>query len=218
MSLRHLLWKDLRREVRSKEALQAGLVLVALFFVLDLFIYPDLSSDPRGTAVVLWTPILYASAAALGRGMASEADRGTLELLRSAPVPLLYHGISRTLLHTLVLALLGGITLGLAALIWQVPLDAGLTITFALAIVGLALMGSLTAGLAAQAQAREVLLPILLVPVLIPLLLAGVRATLASLGGAELGDLRPAWLLMVGYDLLAAAAAWLLWPIVMEGD
>lgn len=218
MSVPLLLWKDLRRESRSKETIQAGLVLVALFFVLDLFAFAELGDAPRVAAVVIWTPILFASAAALGRAMQSEADQGTLELLRAAPVPRLNHGIARTILHLLVLLLLAAFTVALAAALWRIPVTAALLGVLLLAVIGIALIGSLTAGLAAQARAREMLLPILMVPVLVPLLLAGVQATIGALAGADLAGLRAPLLLMLGYDLLAAAAAWFLWPVVMEGE
>lgn len=213
-----LLWKDLRREIRGKHALAAGLVLVLLFLVLDLFVFPDLRGQVRAATLVLWTPVLYGAVALAGRGLATETDRGTLEWLRSAPVPLLWHGLSRTLTDGLVALLLTGLTLGGAALLFAIPLSWGLALVFLLAVPGLAVVGTLTAGLAAQAQSRDLLLPILAVPVLAPLLLAGVGATLTLLSGGTLADARAPLLLLAGYDLIALGAAWLLWPVVLEGD
>ena len=88
MKLAAILWKDLHRELRSKEAVQAGVVLVLLFFVLDLFTFTNLSNAPQAATAALWAPILYGSAALSARSLASETDRGTLDLLRGAPVPL----------------------------------------------------------------------------------------------------------------------------------
>lgn len=97
-----------------------------------------------------------------------------------------------------------------------VPLAVGAVLL--LAAMGIAVAGTLTSALAAQARSREVLLPILLIPVLAPLLQAGLRATIAGLDGATMPDLRLPLLLMVGYDLLAMGAAVLLLPIALEGD
>ncbi|HUR60976.1 MAG TPA: heme exporter protein CcmB [Candidatus Thermoplasmatota archaeon] len=212
------MWKDLRREARGKEALQAGLVLLGLFLVLDLFAFPTLQGSPRAAAAALWTPLLYGGAALTGRGFAAEADRGTLDLLRSAPVPLLWHGLSRTLVHALLAVLLALLAWAGLWLLFGIAVPLAVGAVLLLAAMGIAVAGTLTSALAAQARSREVLLPILLIPVLAPLLQAGLRATIAGLDGATMPDLRLPLLLMVGYDLLAMGAAVLLLPIALEGD
>ncbi|MFO1532481.1 MAG: heme exporter protein CcmB [Thermoplasmatota archaeon] len=218
MSFAAILWKDARRELRQRETLQAGLVLVLAFVLLDLFAFPTLAGDARAAAAALWTPLLFGAAALAGRGFAAESDLGTLDLLRALPVPLGHHGWSRTLLNGLLLGLLAALTLGAAAALFAVPVSAALGVAAALAVVGLAVVGTLASAIAAQARSREMLLPLLMVPVLAPLLQSGVAATLAALQGGELAAARIPLLLMAGYDLLAAGVAWLLWPLVLEGD
>ncbi len=218
MMLRMLLWKDLRRELRGKEGIAAGLVLVALFLTLDLWAFNDLSTQPAAAAVVLWTPIVFATAALVGRGMATEVDRGTMEWLRSLPGSLGLHGLSRTLIDGTMALLIAIFTAGLATLLFDIALSAPVWLFLLLGIIGLVTVGSLVAGLAAHASAREVLLPILLVPVAAPLLMACVEGTMAALNGGNLSDVRAPLLIAIGYDLVVAGVAWLLWPIVLEGD
>jgi heme exporter protein B len=218
VSFAALLWKDLRREARGKEALQAGIVLLGLFLVLDLFAFPTLQGSPRAAAAALWTPLLYGGAALTGRGFAAEADRGTLDLLRSAPVPLLWHGLSRAAVHALLTAALALLGLGGVWLLFGIAAPWPVVAILLLAAAGIAVAGTATSALAAQARGREVLLPILLIPILAPLLQAGLRATIAGLDGAGLADLRLPLLLMAGYDLVAAGAAILVLPIALEGD
>ncbi|MES2155623.1 MAG: heme exporter protein CcmB [bacterium] len=218
MSLAALLWKDARRELRSKETLQAGLVLVLLFFVLDVLSFPDLSDQPRTAAAVLWIPILYGAAAVAGRGFAAEADRGTLDLLRASPAALSSHGWSRTILHLAVLAVLAGFALAVGTFLFALPAIAAVSMILGLACVGLAVVATLAAGLAAQARARDILLPILVVPVSVPLLQSGLAATTAALRGDPWSLWSNSVLLMAGYDVLAIGFAWFLWPIVLEGD
>ncbi len=215
MSLRWLLWKDIRQEMRSREALQAGLVLVALFMLVDLFALDNLRDQPRVAAVVLWTPILSAGAAVVGRGLAREADRGTLDLLGSLPVSLTLHGVSRTLVDGALLLMVGAVSVLAVGAVFAVPLSAHLAGVVALGVAGIAVVGSLAGGLAAQSRAREVLLPLLVVPVLAPLVLSGVQGTVAVLAGEPLGPVP--WML-AGYDLIAAGVAWWLWPHVLEGE
>jgi len=218
MGLGALLWKDARRELRRKEGMQAGLVLVLTFLLLDLFAFPTLEGMPDAAAVALWTPLLFGAAALTLRGFAAEADLGTLDLLRGLPSPLGSHGWSRTILNLLLLGILAGLTVGAAAALFALPLSVPLLATLALAVAGLATVGTLASAIAAQARSREMLLPLLMVPVLAPLLQAGVAATMDALQGATTGDLRVHLLLMAGYDILAVGAAWLLWPVVLEGD
>lgn len=218
MSLAPLLWKDLRRELRQKEGLQAGIVLVLTFLLVDLFAFPTLQGQSAAAAAALWVPLVFGGAALILRGFAAEADLGTLDLLRSLPTPLGHHGWSRTLLHALLLAILAAATLGGAAALFAVPLSAALLITFLLAVCGLALVGTLASAIAAQARSREMLLPLLMVPALAPLVQAGITATISALDGATLAATRVPLLLMAGYDILAAGVAWLLWPITLEGD
>lgn len=211
-----LLGKDLRRELRSKESLLAGLLLVALAFLATLFAGP--AADARTTAALLWTPLLFATVALLGRGFANEFDRGTIALLRTAPVPLGWHGWSRTIVHLLVAALVAAASLGAVAGLFDLRVRGPLVLALGLATIGLAVVGTLASAIAAQARTREVLLPVLLVPVAAPLLQAGVRATIDALNGATLAQLDVPLLLLAGYDLAALGVAALLWPLVLEGD
>jgi ABC-type transport system involved in cytochrome c biogenesis permease component len=213
-----LLWKDTQRELRGKEALQAGLVIVGLFLVLDILAFPDLAGEFTATASVLWAPLLYATAALVGRGFASEYDRHTIQLLRSSPVPAAWHGWSRTIVHGVLVFVLAAATVLLVDALFAIRVTPALWLTVALAAVGLTTVGTLASGLAAQARAREALLPILLIPVVVPLLHAGISATVGALAGGSAADLRPALLLMVGYDVAALGIAWLLWPVVLEVD
>ncbi len=215
MSLQALLWKDLRREWASREGIQAGLVLVALFLVLYLFAFDDLSREPATASVVMWAPLVWAAAAVAGRGTASEADRGTLQLLQLAPVDRVLHGVSRTLVDLLLILVLAAASLLLGNLVFAIPLSAALAAAVGLGAIGLAVVGSLAGALAAQARARDLLLPLLLVPVIIPLLQAGLVASQAALAGAP--DRTP-YLLLAGYDLIACGVAWLLWPHVLDAD
>ncbi len=218
MSFGALVWKDLHRELRSKEAMQAGLVLVLLFLVLDILSFRTLAGEPATAAAVLWIPLLYGAAAVVGRGFVSEVDRGTLDLLRSAPVPIASHGWSRTLVHLVLLVLLAAFTFIVAAALFALPIVVGVAAALALGAVGLAVVATLTSALAAQARSRDMLLPILLIPVAIPLLQAGLAATTAALRGDPLWAYQSPLLLMAAYDMFAIGFAWFLWPIVLEGE
>jgi ABC-type transport system involved in cytochrome c biogenesis permease component len=146
---RALLWKDARRELRQVEGLAAGLVLVLLFLFVDLLAFPSLPQQPAVAAVVLWTPLLFGATAVVARGFASEADLGTLDLARSLPLPLALHGWSRTLLHLVLLALLAALTVGVAAALFALRVPPAMLAVLALAVGGLAIVGTLASAIAA---------------------------------------------------------------------
>lgn len=218
MTFAAVLWKDVRLEARGKESLQAALVLVALFLLVDLYAFSSLDGQPEVAAAVLWVPLVFGSAALAARSFAAEADRGTLALLRSAPVPLAWHGWSRTVVHLVLIGILATAAMLLSAGLFATAVSSLLLAVLALAVPGLAVVATLASALAAQVRMRDALLPILLVPVLAPLLHAGIEATASALAGGSWTEARPALLLMAGYDLVAAGVAWLLWPVVLEDD
>jgi len=209
---------QLRREWRGKEALQAGLVLAATFLLVALFAASDLRGQAAASVIVVWLPIVYACAAVLARTLAADADRGVLDLMRTAPVPAEWHGVARTVANAAFCAIVAALSLAGASALFAIPASAPLAAVVGLGVAGLAIVGTLASGLAAQARSREALLPILLVPVAAPLLHSAVSATLAAIGGGGWEMVRTPLLLMAGYDLVAAGIAWLLWPTVLEGD
>lgn len=214
MRIAHLLWKDIRIEARSKESLQAGLVLVGLFFVLYLFALSDLTS-PRLATIAVWTPIVYSAAALSSRGLSTEFDRGTMEMLQAMPLPAAWHGWSRTIVNLALTGFLATFTLVLANVGFGLSLSGSLWIIVALAVIGLALLGTLAGAMASQTHAPSILTPILLIPTAAPLLQAGVRGSISIFNGL---DAQSAILLMAGYDLVMLGLAWFLWPFALESD
>ncbi|MBI4392926.1 MAG: heme exporter protein CcmB [Euryarchaeota archaeon] len=217
MSLRALLWKDAMRETRGREGAEAAIVLVALFFLVEMLAAPPVADEATAVAA-LWIPLIFVTGALVGKGFASEADRGTLELLRSAPVPAAMHGLSRTLVDLALVALVGTAALAFSVLAFGSPATVGLVGIVLLAVIGLTVVGSFASGVAAQARSRELLLPVLMVPVLVPLIEAGIGGSLLAIRGASATDLSSVFLVIAGYDLVMGGLAWILWPHVLEAD
>jgi heme exporter protein B len=205
--------KDLLLEARSRE-LSLSLALFVLA-TLVLFQYAvareDATVSPRVAGGLLWVSVLLAALLALNRSFAAERDEGLLDGLLLAPVDRGAIWLSKAIVLALLLAALEVVAQPLFWLIFYAtaqeptPALAPLLATLVLADVGLAFVGSLVASLASAARQREVLLPVLFLPVAIPLLIAAVGATLAS---AE-GDGVARYLGLIGlYDSLFAVLAW----------
>jgi heme exporter protein B len=211
--------KDLAVEWRTRELLDASLLgALALVVIAGVSLAP-VPESPERLAAVLWTGIVVASLVPLARSFTGEADRGTLEVLLLLPVDrgaiLLGKALSNlvlTLLAALVvlgsyLLLFGGQARGLPEL----------AVVVLLGSAGISLAGSMLAALAAQARGREALLPVLLFPLLLPVLLSGIPASIHALRGDHLADFAGELQLMMGYVLLVGAASWLLFDFAVEG-
>lgn len=216
MKFSTLLAKDFRRELRSKHTIQAGAVLVALFFVVGLFAYNNLATSPRAAAALIWTPIVYATAAMVGRAFGNETDLKTMQWLQSMPFPTAWIGWSRTIVDGLVAGGLVSISLLLAKLMFEVPLSWPLFALALLATIGLATIGSLSAAIATQAAAREILLPLLMIPVSAPLLMAGVKGTMQVLVDPTWASAQTSIMLIAAFDLIALGMATFLWTPLLE--
>ena len=190
--LRALLWKELLVEARSRESVLAGavfalLVLVVFNLALDLRVDNAAAVAPG----VLWVTVTFAGVLSLGRAFTRERDRRTLDGLLLAP-------IDRSALYLAkaaasVVAMLGVELVALPAFIalFNVAVDLPkLLLALVLGTLGLAGVGTLFAAMAAHTRAREVLLPLLLFPVQVPVVLATVKTTGAAIrvGGLDPSD------------------------------
>jgi len=213
-----VIWKDLAAELRSRELLGAMLVfalLVVLIFNFALEL--DVRSRATITSGVLWVTFTFAGTLGLNRSMAVEKDRGCLDGLLLAPVDrsALYFG--KALGNLAFMLIVEAIVLPAYSILYSVNLfHPGLLGVVLLGSIGYAAVGTLLASMAVQARTRDVLLPILLFPVVLPVLISAVKATNAVLLGLEAAELWP-WLnLLIAYDVIFTSAAFMLFDFVVE--
>lgn len=213
-----VVWKDLAAEMRSREMLSAMLV----FALLVIFIFNfALELDPRTragvTAGVLWVTFVFAGTLGLNRSMAVEKDRGCLDGLLLAPVDrtsIFFGKVFGNLVFMLVVA---AIVLPIYSLFYNVNLFIpGLALVILLGSVGYVSIGTLLSSMAVQARTRDILLPILLFPVVLPLLVAAVKASSGYLQALPVEEISP-WLnLMIVYDVVFVAVAFMVFEYVVE--
>ena len=174
-----LVWKDLLLEVRSKEVLTP----VAVFALLVVALFNFLFGARPGVAAavapgVLWASLTFAAALGLGRSFALEREKGALDGLLLCPVgrEALYTG--KLLAIFLLLTGMEVLLLPLFALFFNLPfLTPAVWGVVLLATLGLSAVGVLLSAMAAATRAREVLLPVLLFPLLLPVIIGAVEAT-----------------------------------------
>lgn len=213
-----IVWKDLAAEWRSREMI-SGMLVFALLVVFIFNFALELSPATRSsvTAGVLWVTFSFAGTLGLNRSMAAEKDRGCLDGLLLAPVDrtALYFGkMLSNLVFMLAVAL---IVMPVYSVLYNVNLmQPGLWAVVALGSLGYVSVGTLLASMAVQARTRDILLPILLFPVLIPLLVAAVKASSGFLQAVPMEEIWP-WLnLMIVYDVVFISTAFMVFEAVVE--
>ncbi len=213
-----VLWKDLAAEFRSRELLSAMLVfalLVILIFNFALELAPK--ARLAATPGVIWVTLTFAGTLGLNRSMATEKDRGCLDGLLLAPVDRSAIYFGKALSNLAFMLIVAAIVLPLYSVLYNLNLfQAGLLGTVLLGSAGYIAVGTLLAAMAIQARTREMLLPILLFPVIVPALIAAVKASGGYLQGLAATDIRP-WLnLLVAYDVVFTAIAYMVFDYIVE--
>jgi heme exporter protein B len=213
-----IVWKDVRAELRTKDILSSMLVFAGLSVLIFQFAF-DLRADNVRLVLpgVLWIAITFAGVLGLNRSFILEQDRGSLEGLLLAPMDrsAIYFGkLIGNLLFIFIVELL---LLPLMTVLFNVwLLSPALLLVVALGTIGYAAVGTLFAALSINTRAREVMLPILLFPVMVPVFVAGVQAVSRLLDGETLADIFRWVQLLVAYDAIFIAAAMLLFEYVVE--
>lgn len=212
--------KDIVAELRTKEMFSAMFVFAVLVIVVFNFAFDLRVSGERVRQVApgaLWVAFAFSGILGLNRTFVLEKDRGCLEGLLLAPVDhtAIYFGkmISTVLFMLVVEALM----LPVFTAFFGVNLfDLRLFLVVILGTVGFASVGTILSAMTAQTRAREVLLPILLLPVAAPVLIAAVKATAGILDGLTMGEMARWWQLLLAFDLIFPAVAFMTFDYVVK--
>lgn len=211
-----LYWKDLISERRTREVTNASLLFALMVLVLFNFAFDLRGARARDVAPgVLWVTFAFAGVLALGRAFAREHDRGTLEGLLLAPIDRSAIYGAKLLASLTFMLLVEAVCLPVFVGLFGLSLDWPLTLaTVLLGTLGLAAVGTLLAAMSANTRAREVMLPLLLFPLIVPVMIATVRSTGQALGGPP--EEYP-WLgLLAAFDAILLSIAFLVFDYVIE--
>jgi heme exporter protein B len=211
--------KDVTAEVRTWEMISAMLVFSVLATLIFSFALDLRGALARAAAPgVLWATVAFAGTLGLSRSLAREQQTGCIDGLLLAPVDRSAIFFGKALGNLIFMAVVEAVLLPLFSVLFDVPLLLpSVILVTALGTVGYAAVGTLLATIAINTRAREVMLPILLLPLAIPVLIAAVQATGWLVDGGTLAE-AGGWLrLVVVYDLLIVAASMLTFGYVVEG-
>ncbi len=210
-----ILWKDIRYELRSKQTwlgmgMFALLVLVIFNFTFDLRV-DNVSAIAPG---VLWIAFLFASLLGLGRTLAAEREQHSMDRLLLCPIDRKAIYLAKLLGNLLFIGVVEIVALPIYALLFNVPLPAALLLIVLLGTLGIATIGTLFSVMAAATRARELLLPILVFPLIIPVVISVVRATQQLMVPAAN---EPPWIgLLIAFDIIFLSVSMLMFQYVVE--
>lgn len=213
-----VIWKDLSAELRSREMLSAMLVFALLVLLIFNFAL-ELNVRTRETLTsgILWVTFAFAGTLGLNRSMAIEKDRGCLDGLLLAPVDRSAIYFGKMLGNLVFMLIVAAIVLPVFSVLYNVNLfDPGLILVILLGSFGYVVVGTLLASMAVQTRTRDLLLPILLFPVVLPVLIPAVKASSGFLLGVEIEEIMP-WLnLLIAYDVIFLAVSFMVFDFVVE--
>lgn len=193
-----LILKDLRRELRTKEITTTTVAFSVLLMM--VFSFAFFANDELVTAVfpgILWVSIAFTGTLAIARTFAQEKDSGCLRALALVPGTWSSLYLSKLAVNLLFIGVFEAVLIPLLALAFNLSLGSEvgmLAVTVAIGTVGFASVGTLVSAMLVHNQMRDVMLPLLLYPLTIPIIIGGVEATRIILEGGDAG----AWLQVLG--------------------
>ncbi len=215
-----ILWKDFITELRTKELLSAmftfSLLILLIFNLAFGFSQENLQ---YATPAILWITFTFAGILGLGRSFAIEKEGNSILGLLLTPVDrsLLYFGkMIGTLVFVFIIEL---VTLVIFVVFFNYNLFSAilpLSIVIVLGTIGFISVGTLFSAIALNTKLREVLLPILLFPIIIPVIVSSVRMTASILEGNSIFSAGSAFQILVSFDIIFIAACAITFEYVLE--
>lgn len=217
-AMRAVIWKDLAAEWRSRELISAMLVFALLvIFIFNFALELDPGTRSTVTAGVLWVTFVFAGTLGLNRSLAVEKDRGCLDGLLLAPVDRTAIYFGKAIANLVFMLAVAAVVLPVYSVLYNANLfNLGLILVIFLGAEGYVAVGTLLAAMAVQTRTRDILLPILLFPVVIPVLVAAVKASSGFLDGIPMDEIMPWINILLVYDVVLTSVAFMVFEFVVE--
>ncbi|NBD13554.1 MULTISPECIES: heme exporter protein CcmB [Corallococcus] len=215
-----LLRKDLLIEWRTRARLNALVFFaMATLLLFSFALGPDTKLLERNAGGYLWLAILFASVLSLGESFRVESENACLDGVRLAPADARAIFLSKALGNALLLLALGVLLVPVMVALYGVRIVTGLGDLAGILVLGslaLSAPGTVYAAISSNARARDVLLPLLLFPLVIPALLSAAKGTTLVLQGDPMQQLGSWQGLLLGFNLIYWGVGFVLFPRVIE--
>ena len=216
-----LIRKDVQLELRSRESVPAMVLFSLSTFVLFHFALDEAEVSGGLASGILWVTLLFAAILGINRLFVAEREEGGFDGFLLAPVDRTALFVAKATVLFVFLALVEVFVIAAFAILLLGPSPwpglPSLMLVLALADVGIAVIGTLVAALAVQTRARDLLVPLLALPLSVPLVIAGARACEPLLAADGAGALEARWLGILGlYDLVFGLLAYAIFDFLLE--
>jgi len=218
--IRTLVWKDLTSELRTKEMLSSMLIFAFLTTVVFSFAFdPDTETVKRVFPGIIWVAFIFAGILGLNRSFLSEKSNDCIMglMLCTPDRGAIYLG--KMISNLIFMYIMETITLPILFVLFDYRLTGSLLfllLVVALGTWGFIAIGTFLSALSVNTRNSEILLPIILFPLIVPLLIAAVQATGIILGGGAWDDWSNWFRILVAFDTVFTVVPWLLFDYLLE--
>lgn len=218
----YLAWKDLLMEFRTKQMLNSMVIFSLLVIVIFNYSFSNILFNIEVADIapgILWIAFTFAGMLGLSRSFSSEMEEGCLDGLKLCPVDPSTIYLGKVVSNLVIMLLIEAIIVPLFIVLFNfsdIKGLAGLIVIILLGTIGFILVGTLFSALTVNMRTREILLPVILFPIIIPLIMSAVMATQKVLSTGDLFTAINEIKLLIVYDLVFFIAAQLVFEYVIE--
>lgn len=213
-----IVWKDVLAELRTKEMFSSMLVFAVLLVVIFNFSFELRIENVAEVAPgVLWVTFAFAGTLELNRSLSLEMDEGCLDGLLLAPMERTAIYFGKMLGNLIFISAIEALMLPIFSALFDLNLiQPALLLTIFLGTLGFVVVGTLLSAMAVNTRAREVILPVLLFPIILPVVISAVKVTAGILDGQPLGDLLHWLRFLIGFDIIFLVVCYMTFDYVVE--
>lgn len=211
-------WKDTISEMRTREIISSVLVFTLLVIVIFNFAFGTNQTTINLVAPgILWVTFTFAGVLSLNRAFVPEKEQGCLEGLMACPVSREVIYVGKMLASLLFMLIIEAIALPIFAFLFNLPvLSLQIIVITVLTTIGFVTVGTLFSALAVNTKAREMVLPILFLPVVIPIIISAVMASGTALDGGSWSELASSLQIIAVFDVIFLVVSFLVFTYVIE--
>lgn len=214
-----IVWKDVVAELRTREMLSSMLVFSLLVIVIFNFSFElRVENIAQVAPGVLWVTFVFAGTLELNRSLALEMENDCLDGLFLAPMDRSAIYFGKMLGNLIFISAIEALMLPIFSVVFDLNLILpSLLLTIFLGTIGFAAVGTLLSAIAVNTRAREVMLPVLLFPILLPVVISVTKVTGGILDGVPLGDLAHWLRFLVAFDIIFLVVSFMTFDFVVQG-
>lgn len=214
-----MIWKDLLSEIRSRESIHSMFFFALIVMLIFSFSFSvDQPSVKELLPGIIWVAFGFTGIIGLGKSFLAEIQNDNLEYLQAAPVPKGAIYLGKFLGNTLFMTIVEAVLFPLFVILYNLEFTGlpEIALIFVAATIGLSALGTLFSAMTVQVRAREVMFPILLLPLAVPVFIGAVEATRGALAGEPLKFYRQWIELLVVYDLIFVTVSYWVFEFVLD--